>query len=1287
MRAKISVSWHHKLMPRRSETKIDQERGSDGNGGRAKMADFTGTEGNDVLLGTDGNDNLYGLGGADFLKGLFGDDYIDGGAGNDRATYYLTNPTFGGVTVSLLLQGQPQDTGAQGFDTLVNIEDVSGTPFADILTGDNGDNWLWGSPATLGDGSISPLNNDHLYGMGGNDLLVVGIGNHTIDGGADNDTLRFTENGSPEGPVTIDLNLQGQAQDTGQGSWTITNIENLSGGVANDVLTGDDNWNVLAGDNGDDTLYGGGGADTLLGDGRIATNANNAIRTTLDVVDLGEAGNGNDTLHGGDGNDVLLGGGGNDSLYGEADADLLRGGLGDDLLDGGDGIDRAGYYQVDPNIGGVTVSLMLQDQPQDTGSQGMDTLHSIENLSGTPFADVLTGDDGSNWIWGSPAVLADGSISNTNNDHLYGMGGNDILEVGIGDHTIDGGADTDAIRFTENAFADGPVTINLNQQDGTAQNTGQGNWILLNIENACGGTGNDTLTGDGNGNVLAGDNGSDTLFGKAGNDTLYGDGRIAIDDHGAVSTFADVADLGGTGDGNDVLWGGDGSDTLYGGGGNDQLFGGDIGPIGSIDQPLDGADTLYGGDGSDLLRGASGDDQLYGGEGNDNLRGDLGNDTIDGGNGRDFVSYRFDDAGVTSGVVFDASNFASSISFTMSDGRGGTDTLSNVESLGISGSAFDDILTGSQFAASTPTSIANVISGNDGNDQLYGGNNADQLNGGNGNDYLEGRGGDDFLTGDAGNDTIYAGGGIDNVDGGIGDDLIRGGTGDDIIAGGDGDDNISGEIGNDTIDGGAGRDFITYAFTDAGVTAGITLDASNFASASTFTMSDGRGGTDTLSNVEYLGVLGSQFDDVITGSQFATNTSTNPANILSGGAGNDRLTGGGNWDQLDGGDGNDILDGRGGGDSLTGGAGNDQLLGGDGDDVLNPGPGLDSVDGGTGVDTLLIDYSATTAAVKMLAPSPSGNGSIAGSKTDTVTFKAIENFVIATGGGADSITTSGGNDTVNTGAGNDTINTGGGTDHISAGAGNDLIQFGPHTFDISDTIDGGAGTDTLAFTGGSDVDTILTNVTSIENITLASGNYYFIAQGTVADGGVLTVNASGLKEALNFDGFPAAAGSFNILGGSNSDFLRGSARADTINGGAGSDYIQGCGGDDILTGGNGADTFVFDSGHVRITDFTSSDRISFDSGGPTQFSQLTFTQVGKDTLVSWGSTGNDITLVGVKASTLNASEFGMAPAAVVQQASLTLDTSATGSDQSHLDALLANLGSFANDHHHHSLFG
>jgi Ca2+-binding RTX toxin-like protein len=1243
------------------------------------MADFTGSDGNDVLVGTDDNDNLYGLDGADFLKGLFGDDYIDGGAGSDRATYYLTNPAFGGVTVSLMISG-PQDTGAQGWDTLVNIENLSGTPFSDTLTGDDTANWLWGSPATLGNGSISALNNDFLYGMGGNDLLVVGIGNHTIDGGADNDTLRFTENGSPEGPVIINLQLQGQAQDTGQGTWIITNIENLSGGLANDSLGGNSAANVLAGDGGNDSLNGRGGDDILYGDGRIATNADNIITTTADVAELGVA----------DGNDAIQGGFGNDQLYGGGGNDVLNGGFDNDIVDGGDGNDRAGFYQADPTLGGVTVSLMLQGSAQNTG-EGMDTLTNIEHLSGTPFSDTLTGDGGDNWLWGSAATYFDGTnnvVSSTNNDFLYGLGGNDLLTVGIGNHTIDGGADNDTLSFTENGAPEGGITVNLNQQDGSSQNTGQGNWILLGIENVSSGVANDNLTGDGNANILAGNAGNDTLFGNAGNDTLYGDGRIATNFDQVITTTPDVAALGDPAipaDGADVLWGGDGSDTLYGGGGNDQLFGGNIGPIGSVDQPLDGADTLYGGAGNDLLRGSNGDDYLDGGVGDDNLRGDTGNDTLVGGDGRDFVSYRFDDADITSGVTFDASNFASASNFTMSDGRGGTDTLSDVESLGITGSAFDDILTGSQFAVSTPTSIANVISGNDGSDQVYGGNYADQLNGGNGDDYLEGRGGDDFLTGDAGNDTIYAGGGIDNVDGGIGDDLIRGGSGDDVILGGDGDDNISGEVGNDTIDGGNGRDFITYGFTDAGVTAGITLDASNFASAVTFTMGDGRGGTDTLSNVEYLGVLGSQFDDVIIGSQFATSTSVNPANILSGGAGNDQLTGGGVWDQLDGGTGNDILDGRGGGDSLTGGAGNDQLLGGDGDDVLNPGPGVDIANGGAGSDTLFLDYSTLTGNVKMQAPSSAGDGSITESKANSVTFTSIESFVITTGGGGDSVSTGAGNDTINTGAGNDSVNSGTGDDTISTGEGTDSIEF-QSSFTGADSVNGGGGTDTVTLRAGANAVLGFNSLVGVEVLSLASGSFNLTmnSDGNVAAGGLLTISGGALKDNVFISASGESDGRFAITTGSGTDAILSGQQADTINTGAGNDFIAGNGGDDIMTGGNGADTFSFGSstGHDRITDFTSTDRITMDSSsGVTSFNQLTITQVGKDTLISWGSAGNDITLVGVKASTVNAAEFqftGAAPA--VQQASLTLDASAQTSDHAHHHTTFVD---FANDH----LFG
>ena len=233
--------------------------GNDSLNGTSGDDTLLGLDGNDFIRGNGGNDLIYGGNGSDFIRGGDGADLIDGGAGNDRAGYYQTDAALGGATVSLLLQGSAQNTGSQGWDTLVNIEHVSGTPFADTLTGDANDNWLWGSGAWLFGAVISTTNNDVIDGGAGNDLLTVGAGDHVLIGGVGIDTVRYTENGGTETGLVVSLLLQGGVQSTGNGSWTITGIENLSGGVANDTLTGDGGANVLAGDSGNDTLIGGGG--------------------------------------------------------------------------------------------------------------------------------------------------------------------------------------------------------------------------------------------------------------------------------------------------------------------------------------------------------------------------------------------------------------------------------------------------------------------------------------------------------------------------------------------------------------------------------------------------------------------------------------------------------------------------------------------------------------------------------------------------------------------------------------------------------------------------------------------------------------------------------------------------------------------------------------------------------------------------------------------------------------------------------------------------------------------
>lgn len=104
------------------------------------------------------------------------------------------------------------------------------------------------------------------------------------------------------------------------------------------------------------------------------------------------------------------------------------------------------------------------------------------------------------------------------------------------------------------------------------------------IENATGGSGNDTITGNAADNVLFGGGGSDSILG--------GDGFDYID---VSDGFGNVVSAGNQGDtivgssSGDELRGGKGLDSIEGGGGNDTIYSGL------------GADTLVGGTGDDTF--------------------------------------------------------------------------------------------------------------------------------------------------------------------------------------------------------------------------------------------------------------------------------------------------------------------------------------------------------------------------------------------------------------------------------------------------------------------------------------------------------------------------------------------------------------------------------------------------------------------------------------------------------------------------------------------------------------
>jgi Ca2+-binding RTX toxin-like protein len=273
------------------------------------------TNGADTIFGYGGNDSIFGLGGNDEIKGGGGADTLNGGSGTDTANY---SDSAVGVVVSLL-SGSGSGGTAQG-DSLISIENLTGSAHDDLLVGDDGNNVLTGleDADTLKGGGGS----DTLYGDSGNDRLKGGGGADTLNGGSGVDTADYY--GSSAG-VFVSLYDDIAAAGDAEGD-ELNSIENLNGSSHNDDLWGNDGVNVIKGMNGNDTLKGYGGNDLLEGGDDQDT------LYGMDGIDILHGDNGNDNLFGGNQNDNLTGGAGNDKLNGNAGADTLTGGTGADTF-------------------------------------------------------------------------------------------------------------------------------------------------------------------------------------------------------------------------------------------------------------------------------------------------------------------------------------------------------------------------------------------------------------------------------------------------------------------------------------------------------------------------------------------------------------------------------------------------------------------------------------------------------------------------------------------------------------------------------------------------------------------------------------------------------------------------------------------------------------------------------------------------------------------------------------------------------------------------------------------
>jgi Ca2+-binding RTX toxin-like protein len=261
-----------------------------------------GNYADNVLDGRAGNDTLYGYDGNDTLIGGTGGDYMNGGTGIDTADY---STSYGGITIKLV-DGKGYGGDAQG-DTLVSIENVTGSSYSDYLFGNAEANVLDGG---MGNDTLTGFDGaDQLFGGYGNDSLDGGAGGDILNGGAGIDTAIYAKS---MGSVYINLGKGAGYWNDAQGD-TLTGIENVMGSSYNDYLYGDGQANVLDG-------YGG-----------------------------------NDYLRGYAGNDTLLGGLGNDSLYGDTGNDTLDGGAGTNYLTGGDGADTFRFTKSATDTGTDTI--------------------------------------------------------------------------------------------------------------------------------------------------------------------------------------------------------------------------------------------------------------------------------------------------------------------------------------------------------------------------------------------------------------------------------------------------------------------------------------------------------------------------------------------------------------------------------------------------------------------------------------------------------------------------------------------------------------------------------------------------------------------------------------------------------------------------------------------------------------------------------------------------------------------------------------------------------------------
>jgi Ca2+-binding RTX toxin-like protein len=618
----------------------------------------------------------------------------------DTSVDYSLSP----APVRIDLERSPiQNGGFADGDTLVNIFEITGSGFNDIIRGS--DNFPLGfTNGFLTSGVVNDPGENVLKGGPGDDILEGRGGADLLDGGPDLDTASYESS-----PAGVFVRLSGVGDDTtapiafggdAQGD-TLVSIERLIGSQFDDTLIGNSLNNTLAGFGGNDLLDGRDGIDTADFSryspdvGRLVEGVPSFLVVHLGAHDA--AGTAVESISGGTTTQTvttlvsienvigaefvpnqLFGNEKDNVLTGSISNDFLDGGLGNDTLIGGGGNDTASYASHNSLSGEFgTISLgpsnnnnaghanyfipLVFNGFQTAQNVETDTLFGIENITGSNLNETLIGNAGDN--------ILDGGFGN---DTLVGNGGHDtasFVSHDTGSVPL-GESDTISLGLTD---ADGSFT--RSQLNHVLESD-----VLRGITNVTGSNRSETINGNEQENILAGRGGSDTINGGLGNDTYDfrgpGQGNDRFFDSGGsdkilIGSFGEIlgsdpVDKNGneSNNGPDLKFtltagtftivnhfAGDPIETLVDAKGRSMVI-----ATGLLGADLPG--IISGTSGDDFMDGRGGDDFLFGNGGNDHMLGGTGNDRLDGGEGNDVLDGGPGDDILTGGKGHDTFVFA-----------------------------------------------------------------------------------------------------------------------------------------------------------------------------------------------------------------------------------------------------------------------------------------------------------------------------------------------------------------------------------------------------------------------------------------------------------------------------------------------------------------------------------------------------------------------------------------------------------------------------------------------------